>query len=261
MTDPRLHADGVTRTFGDVRAISDVDLAVPAGELTALVGPNGSGKTTLLRLLAGLLDPSAGSVGYDGPAATRRVGYLPQRPAFRPGFTARETLAFYAGLVGDDPDRLLDRVGLSAVADRRVEALSGGTTRLLGVAQALSGAPPAVVFDEPASGLDPTMATRVFETAAALAADGHAVVVSSHDLARVQRRADRVAVLDRGELVTTAPPDQLRDEWGGPLVETFADAVGGDGVLQAHADADREVAAQPDRSPCPEADTPAEVEE
>lgn len=233
MTDPRLTADGVTRTFGDVRAVSAVDVAVRAGEVTALVGPNGSGKTTLLRLLAGLSAPTAGSVTYDGPAATRRVGYLPQRPAFRPGFTARETLAFYAGLVDDDPDRLLDRVGLSAVADRRVETLSGGTTRLLGVAQALAGAPPAVVFDEPASGLDPTMATRVFDTATELAADGRAVAVSSHDLARVERRADRVAVLDRGELVAVDTPERLRTEWGGPLVETFADAVGGDGVLQA----------------------------
>jgi ABC-type multidrug transport system ATPase subunit len=236
MTDTRLYADEVNRTFGDVAALTAVNLDVPAAAVTALVGPNGSGKTTLLRLLAGLDEPTAGTVAYHGPAATREVGYLPQRPSFRPGFTVAETLGFYARLVDDDPDRLVERVGLSAAADRRIEALSGGMTRLVGVAQSLAGSPPVVVLDEPGSGLDPEATARVFDVVERLAADGRTVVISSHDLALVERTADCVAVLDGGELVAHDSPAGLRASWGGPLVETVVDHV--DGITTTPADED-----------------------
>jgi ABC-type multidrug transport system ATPase subunit len=222
VTDPSLTAEGVTRRFGDVTALSDVTVEVPADAITALVGPNGSGKTTLLRLLVGLDSPTSGTIAYEGPSATRRIGYLPQRPTFRPGFTARETLAFYADLVDDDPDRLLERVGLDAVADRRVEALSGGMTRLLGIAQALTGDPPVVALDEPASGLDPEMSRHVFDVVDSIAADGRAVVLCSHELPLVEATADRVVVLDQGAVVATDAPAALRERTGGPLHETFA---------------------------------------
>ncbi|WP_251343458.1 ABC transporter ATP-binding protein [Haloplanus halophilus] len=223
-----LRATDVTRTFGDVTALSDVSLSVPAGSVVALIGPNGSGKTTLLRVLAGLLDPTAGAVDYEGPPATRPLGYLPQEPTFRPGFTAMETASFYARLVDDDPAALLDRVGLSAVADRRVEALSGGMTRLLGIAQALAGDPPVLALDEPASGLDPGMSRRVFGVVEGLAEADHAVVVTSHDLPLVERTADRIVVLDRGAVVAAGSPAELRERTGGPLHETFTALVGGD---------------------------------
>jgi ABC-type multidrug transport system ATPase subunit len=226
--DSSLRATEVTRTFGDVTALSAVSMSVPPGDVVALIGPNGSGKTTLLRVLAGLLSPTAGTVDYEGPDAVRPLGYLPQEPTFRPGFTARETAAFYARLVDDDPDTLLERVGLGGVADRRVEALSGGMTRLLGIAQALAGAPPVLALDEPASGLDPGMSELVFDIVDGLAAEGHAVVVTSHDLPAVERTADRVVVLDRGEVVADDTPAALRERTGGPLHETFTSLVGGD---------------------------------
>jgi ABC-type multidrug transport system ATPase subunit len=222
VTGPSLTAEGVTRRFGEVSALSDVTVTVPADSTTALIGPNGSGKTTLLRLLVGLDTPTSGRIEYTGPSATRRLGYLPQRPTFRPGFTARETLAFYADLVDDDPDRLLERVGLDAVSDRRVEALSGGMTRLLGIAQALAGDPPVVALDEPASGLDPEMSRHVFEVVDSIAADGRAVVLCSHELPLVESTADRVVVLDRGTVVATDSPVALRERTGGPLHETFS---------------------------------------
>ncbi|AZH25658.1 ABC transporter ATP-binding protein [Haloplanus aerogenes] len=241
MTDKNtyLHATDVHRTFGDVTALSDVSIDIPAGSVVALIGPNGSGKTTLLRILAGLLAPSDGEVTYDGPDATRPLGYLPQAPTFRPGFSTRETIAFYARLVDDDPDELLDRVGLDRVPDRRVEALSGGMTRLLGIAQALAGDPPVLALDEPASGLDPGMSRRVFDIVEALAEDGHSVVVTSHDLPLVERAADRVVVLDRGEVVAADTPAALRERTGGPLHETFTSLVEADDSVAIRTEATR----------------------
>lgn len=221
MTNTYLHATDVYRTFGDVTALSGVSIDIPAGSVVALIGPNGSGKTTLLRILSGLLTPSHGEVTYDGPDATRQIGYLPQAPTFRPGFSTRETIAFYAHLVNDDPDELLDRVGLGQVPDRRVEALSGGMTRLLGIAQALAGDPPVLALDEPASGLDPYMSRRVFDIIEELAGGGHSVVVTSHDLPLVERGADQVVVLDKGDVVATDTPAALRERTGGSLQETF----------------------------------------
>lgn len=228
MTNTYLHTTDVYRTFGDVTALSGVSIDIPAGSVVALIGPNGSGKTTLLRILSGLLTPSDGEVTYNAPDATRQIGYLPQAPTFRPGFSTRETIAFYAHLVNDDPDELLDRVGLGQVSERRVEALSGGMTRLLGIAQALAGNPPVLALDEPASGLDPGMSRRVFDIIEELAGGGHSVVVTSHDLPLVERGADRVVVLDKGEVVATDTPAALRERTGGSLQEAFTTLTAAD---------------------------------
>ncbi|MFC6758131.1 ABC transporter ATP-binding protein [Halomicroarcula sp. GCM10025894] len=179
---PYLSTSDLTKSYGDVTAVDAVTVEFPDTAVTGLVGPNGSGKTTLIELLLGIERPTLGSVEYGGPEEVRRFGYLPQRPTFRPGFTVAETVDFYAGLVGDDPDRLLANVGLEAVADRPVTGLSGGMTRLLGIAQALAGDPPVVVLDEPASGLDPAMSERIFGVVEDIAAEGRAVVLSSHEL-------------------------------------------------------------------------------
>jgi ABC-type multidrug transport system ATPase subunit len=235
-----LALDGVTHAFGDVRVLDDVSLSLAPGTVTAVVGPNGAGKTTLLRVAAALLAPQAGDV--ERPDVERPVGYLPQSPAFRPGFTVSETVAFYAALVSGDVDRarVLERAGLRAVRDRRVEALSGGMTLLLGLAGATVGDPPALVLDEPTSGLDPGMTRRVFEAVRALADDGVGVLLASHDLAAVERHADRVLVLDGGRVVADGSPADLRGQAGvDALVDAFTATVetgavqtgrGGDGA-------------------------------
>ncbi|GAA0506325.1 ABC-type multidrug transport system, ATPase component [Halorubrum aquaticum] len=227
---PFAELSGVTRTYGGVAVLEDVSLAVRPG-VTAVIGPNGSGKSTLLGVLAGAVDPTDGRVRYVGPAVDRAIGYLPQRVPFREEFTARETLAFYARLAGDDPDESLERVGLSDAADRRVGALSGGMRRLLGIAQATVGDPPLVVLDEPASGLDPGMCERAFRTAADASGADTAVVVSSHDLDLVDEHADRVVVLDRGRVVAAGPRDRLCSDRGvDDVAGLYRAVVAGDAV-------------------------------
>mgnify|MGYP000146681787 FL=1 len=216
-----LTADEITKKYGDVTAVSEVSLDVPSDAVTGFIGPNGSGKTTLLRVLLGVERPTGGTVSYSGPEAERQLGYLPQRPTFRPGFSVRETAAFYADLVDDDPDRLLERVGLEEVAARPVAGLSGGMTRLLGIAQALAGDPPIVMLDEPASGLDPAMSRLIFDIIESIADAGRAVVLCSHELPLVEATADRLAVLESGRLVRTGTVESLREQTGGPLHETF----------------------------------------
>ena len=230
--EPILEAVNLDFAYGDVDVLHDISVSLDSGRVTALIGPNGSGKTTLLRTLAGLQEPDAGSVRYHGPDAVREIGYLPQHPAFRPGFTALETLAFYSSLVGGDRDDArarLERVGLTDATDRPVEALSGGMTRLLGIAQATVGDPPVVTLDEPASGLDPGMSTRVFEIAAELAEDGTAVLLTSHDLELVERTADRIVLIDAGTVAEQGTPGEILGRLDADsLRETYEASITGD---------------------------------
>jgi ABC-type multidrug transport system ATPase subunit len=234
--DPVLAASDVSVSFGDVDVLDDVNVAFEAGTVAALVGPNGAGKTTALEVLAGLRAPDTGTVTRQA-AAARTVAYLPQSPRFRDAFTAREVVAFYASLVDVDVDvdALLARVGLSDAANRRADALSGGMTRLLGLAQALVGDPPVVVLDEPTSGLDPDAADHVFEVIDDIASDGRLVVTASHDLAAVERRADRVLLLADGELrldgepnalVADADVKSLRDVFSAAVSDAGRSAIG-----------------------------------
>jgi ABC-type multidrug transport system ATPase subunit len=229
---PIVTAKALTHTYGRETVLEDVSLDVRPGEVTAVVGPNGSGKTTLIRSVVGVQNPTSGRVTYHGPAVTRPVGYLQQRPTFRPGQTVREALTFYASLVGETEADAVDRleqVGLSEALDRPVEALSGGMTRLLGIAQATVGDPPLVVLDEPASGLDPGMRVRIFEVIEELAAAGAAVLLSSHDLALVERSADTVAVLENGSMARVASPAAFREETNADsLLAAFEATVSGD---------------------------------
>ena len=209
---PILSAEHVDHSYGDVSVLEDVSLSIQPGEVTALIGPNGAGKSTLISVLTGLFEPTSGTIHYNGPETARQIGYLPQHPEFRPGFTVRETLSFYASLVGDDETDALEhlrRVGLEDAADRNVEALSGGMTRLVGIAQATIGEPPVVVLDEPGSGLDPGMSLHVYDVAESITETGAAVLLSSHDLALVERHADRIVLIDEGQIKETGTPAEV----------------------------------------------------
>lgn len=212
---------GVTKRYRGVVAVRDVTLGLHAGEATALVGHNGAGKTTLIKLLLGLIRPEEGTVrvsgvdpaGAQGAEARRALGFLPENVALHGAMTGNELMSFYAGLKRHSPRRnreLLAQVGLADAADRRVATYSKGMRQRLGIAQALIGEPRLLLFDEPTSGLDPSSRVDVFNLIDRLRGNGATVLVSTHALAEVESRVDRVAVMHRGSLLAAGTLEELR---------------------------------------------------
>lgn len=219
MTDT-VETNDVTKRFGPVEAVRDVSFALPEGETIALVGHNGAGKTTLLKLMLGLIRPSSGNIRVLGEdpaagefAARRRLGYLPENVSFNAALTGRETLSFYARLKREDSGALaplLERVGLSHAADRRVGTYSKGMRQRLGLAQALLGAPRILLLDEPTTGLDPALRQSFYEIIEELRGQGATVLLSSHALTELEERAGRVVIMNQGIKVADGSLDELR---------------------------------------------------
>jgi ABC-2 type transport system ATP-binding protein len=206
--------DHVTKRYGNMLALEDVSFQVPAGSVTGFLGPNGAGKTTAMRILLGHTRATRGRATIDGrryaeipnPAGT--VGSLLDANAVHPGRTGAETLGIAARTIGVDRRRVgevLDLVGLTVAESRRaVKGYSLGMRQRLGIAQALLGAPKALVLDEPANGLDPQGIRAVRDLLRAVADDGCAVLLSSHLLHEVAELADRVVVIGRGRVLEDA---------------------------------------------------------
>jgi ABC-type multidrug transport system ATPase subunit len=219
---------GVRRTFGDVVAVDSMDLEVPAGQVTALVGPNGSGKTTLLLILATLLVPDAGTVrvaGWDPVTepreVRRRTGWMPDVFGTWETLTCRDVLTTVAdayrmprAVTRVRIDELLQMVYLTELADRPTQVLSRGQKQRLGLARALIHSPSVLLLDEPASGLDPRSRVELRGIVRRLAASGAAVLVSSHVLAELDELADRAVIVNRGRTVSveslSAPSSEPR---------------------------------------------------
>ncbi len=207
-------ARGVRRTFRGAVAVDHVDVDVPAGRVTALVGPNGSGKTTLLLVLAGLLVPDAGSVRACGvdlitdPVSARaHVGWMPDVHGTWDTLTVSEVLRTVAAAyripkaaAAARADELLAMLHLEEHADAPAHVLSRGQKQRLGLARAIVHSPGVLLLDEPASGLDPRSRVELRDTLRALAADGTAVLVSSHVLAELDELADRAVFVTRGRV-------------------------------------------------------------
>ena len=190
-----LRAAGVARRFGDVEALAPTDFELAAGESVALVGPNGAGKSTLLAILAGALEPTAGTV-----TGGARVGWVPQRPAHYARLTARENLVLFARLEGVDADveALLERFDLPA--DRLSGELSLGNCQRLNVALSLLADPHVLLLDEPTASLDPEQRLRVWEVVRGVCDGGGAVCFATHNLDEVEH-ASRVVTLQEGRVV------------------------------------------------------------
>ncbi|MFB6156020.1 MAG: ABC transporter ATP-binding protein [Haloferacaceae archaeon] len=238
-----LVAEDVRKAYGDVVALDGVSLTVETGEVFGLIGPNGAGKTTLTRALTGTTRVDGTVRVLGSPAADvdpQRVGLLPQSFSPADRLTARELVAYYAGLFDEarDPDDVLDDVGMADDADVYYENLSGGQQRRTCVATTLVNDPEVLFLDEPTTGIDPAGRRALWDLLSDLAARGTTIFLTSHSMAEVERLADRVALLNDGSVVAVGTPGSLVAEYGGQsrlVVQTAADpetvaaAVDGEG--------------------------------
>ena len=220
-----VRARGLTKFFGDVVALDGVDLDVEAGQIHGIVGPNGAGKSTLLGLLLGLAIADRGSLEVLGLSVRRALaapddvaGFV-DGPGLYPALTARKNLAALAALRAPgaptaDIDDILEQLGLTDVADGKVRGFSLGMRQRLGLAAALLTMPRLLVLDEPANGLDPAGTRHVHDTLARLAADGTAVVLSSHRMDDLEALCSDITILAIGRVVFSGPLDKLADRNG-----------------------------------------------
>jgi ABC-2 type transport system ATP-binding protein len=235
----------LARRFDDVVAVAGVDLEVASGEIYAFLGPNGAGKTTTVRMLTTLLRPTGGSAtvaGYDvvrqASDVRRAIGVALQEAALDPLMTGAELMRLQATLhalprdeVGPKSDALLDRVGLSRAADRRVGTYSGGMRRRLDLAMSLVHEPSVLFLDEPTTGLDPVSRQAIWEEVRRLNADGTTVFLTTQYLEEADVLADRVGIIDDGRIVAEGTPGELKAAVGNPTLELSVDQ-GEDGSAQ-----------------------------
>ncbi|MET7893802.1 ATP-binding cassette domain-containing protein [Streptomyces mirabilis] len=206
-----IEVNELTKRYGDTTAVRNLMFQVRPGHVTGFLGPNGAGKTTTLRMLLGLIDPTGGSATIDGqpfrrhPRGLRHVGALLDAGDVHGGRSARahlEALARSNRIPRSRVDEVLEEVGLAgAAARRRVDGFSLGMRQRLGIATALLGEPPVLLFDEPLNGLDPEGVLWVRELFRGLAAEGRTVFVSSHLMSEMEHTADELIVIGRGELI------------------------------------------------------------
>jgi ABC-2 type transport system ATP-binding protein len=241
---------GLTKRFGDIVAVDHLSFEVDQGTVVGFLGPNGAGKTTTLRMLLGLVTPTAGTARIDGKPyreladPIRHVGAVLEASSFHPGRSARNHLrvvATAAGLPLARADQVLEQVGLTQAARRRVGGFSLGMRQRLGLATALLGDPQVLILDEPANGLDPEGVHWLRGFLRQLAEQGRTVLVSSHVLAEVAQTVDQVVIIAGGRLVTqstlaalTARTDQLV-RVRTPQAETLQALLAAQGI---HADPD-----------------------
>jgi ABC-2 type transport system ATP-binding protein len=242
-SDAAITTRGLTKRFGSVLALDALDLEVPRGSIFGLLGPNGAGKTTTIRILTGLARASSGSasvagvdVADDRPEVRRRLGYLDQDPRFYGWMKGRELLELVGRLAGLRGAELRDRVaaslvrtGLGDAGNRRIGTYSGGMRQRLGIAQAVLHEPELLILDEPVSSLDPEGRRDLLALIESLRGTA-TVVVSTHVLADVERICDRVAILDRGRLVTEGSLADLLAAHARPIFE-LVPAPGQDGEV------------------------------
>jgi len=200
-------------------------LSVASGERVALLGHNGAGKSTMMKIILGLIASDSGDISVCGASpgdasARSQVAYLPENAAFHSALTGLEQITFYMRLRGVDPKGALDllaRVGLADAARRRIGTYSKGMRQRVGLAQALIGQPRLLVLDEPTSGLDPVSRRDFYELLDGLAADGAAILLSSHALTEVEARTDRLLILSGGRMVAEGSLTDLRSEAALPV--------------------------------------------
>src|SRR5438093_3482785 len=232
--DAGIEVEGLVRRFKAIEAVAGVDLRVAPGEIYGFLGPNGAGKSTTVHMLTTLLPPTAGTArvgGFDivreGPKVRSTIGAALQEAALDPLLTGREHLRLQAAMHGYSraerrvrADELLERVGLTDAADRKVATYSGGMKRRLDLALALVHSPSVLFLDEPTTGLDPQSRAALWEEVRRLARDeGVTVFLTTQYLEEADVLADRVGIIDHGHIVAEGTPAELKASVGRPTVE------------------------------------------
>lgn len=250
-----IEMSGLTKVFGRTRAVDDLSCTIEPGVVTGFLGPNGAGKTTAMRMVLGLDRPTSGTATIDGRAyrelsnPLRTVGALLDAKQVHPNRSARDHLRWLAAsnrIPVTRVDEVLDTVGLASVADKNAGTLSLGMSQRLGIAGALLGDPPVLLFDEPVNGLDPEGIRWVRTLMRSLAAQGRTVFVSSHLLGEMADTADRLVVIGRGKLIASTTVEEFVSRSGSEAVRVRSPAL--DTLRELLSDAGIEVAADPDGS-------------
>jgi len=231
--DLAVHAEGLVRTFGDVRALDGIDLTVERGQVVGLLGPNGAGKTTTVRILSTLLAPTAGRAtvaGFDvvkqADEVRRSIGLTGQYAAIDEYLTGRENLRMFGGLyhltpsyVKERSEELLDWFDLSDAADRPAKTYSGGMRRRLDLAASLVAQPSILFLDEPTTGLDPRSRLGLWDVINNLVAQGTTVLLTTQYLEEADQLAQDIVVIDQGRVIAHGTSEQLKDQIGGDRIE------------------------------------------
>ena len=223
-----VQAHGITKHYGSLQAVDGVDLAVQRGEIFGLIGHNGAGKSTLFKMMLGLIAPTAGDILIDGASVRgrdfrtvrRHIGYLPENVVLYDNLSGLETLRFFARLKGAPRaqcEPTLERVGLGHAGQRPLREYSKGMRQRLGFAQALLGAPRVLFLDEPSNGLDPQAIRDFYATLRGLRETGVTIIITSHILAELQERVDRLAIMAAGKIQALGSVQALRDQMNMPL--------------------------------------------
>ena len=232
MTVSPIIAENLVRHFGDVQAVKGIDLEIKSGEIFGFLGPNGAGKSTAVRMLTTLLRPTSGTArvaGYDvvkdADKVRRNIGVALQDAAIDPLMTGAELLALQAVLYGipqsmmkKRSDELLERVGLTAAATRRVSTYSGGMRRRLDLALSLIHQPTVLFLDEPTTGLDPMSRLTLWEEVRRLNKEGTTVMLTTQYLEEADQLANRIAIIDHGRIVREGRPVDLKASVGAPTL-------------------------------------------
>jgi ABC-2 type transport system ATP-binding protein len=247
--DFAVQTSGLTRTFGNFRAVDGIDLAVPSGSFYGFLGPNGAGKSTTIKCLTGLLRPTAGTMrilgvdpAVDSVAVKRRIGVVPEDLALFDRLTAEETLNFVAQVHGIDPATakqrsadLLDLMDLKSAGTTLVTDFSHGMRKKLSLAAALLPAPKLLFLDEPFEGIDAVASRQIKDLLLSFVARGGTIFLTSHILEIVERLSTHIGVISHGKLVAQGRIDDLRSgaDSGKTLEELFIDLVGGEAKSHA----------------------------